>query len=308
MCDARGHRLHVLCRGSGAPPVLLEAGIAASSLSWALVQPGIAVFTSCCAYDRAGFGWSEPPSVPRTFDRILEELGLVLSDIAADQRAILVGHSFGSLIVRGFAARYPDRVAALVLVDPPMEWINSSPERVRMLQGARYLSRVGAFMARIGFVRLALRLLTGGRPGASRRMAAAFGPAVARTLTRLVGEVRKLPENVHPLVQAHWCEPKCFHAMADHLLVLQREGRSLGALEPPAGIPVVVMSGGHQPAAETAAQRTLAERSRHGQHVVAARSGHWILFDQPDLIVSVVRELVDATRQWDTSLAAHRNR
>jgi pimeloyl-ACP methyl ester carboxylesterase len=292
MCDARGHRLHVLCRGSGAPPVLLEAGIAASSLSWALVQPGIAAFTTCCAYDRTGLGWSEQSSVPLTFDRILEELGIVLSDIAADQRAILVGHSFGSLIVRGFAARHPNRVAALVLIDPPMEWINSTPERVRMLQGARYLSRVGAFLARVGFVRLALRLLTSGRPGASRRMAAPFGPAVTRTLTRIVGEVRKLPEGVHRLVQAHWCEPKCFQAMADHLLVLQREGRSLGALEPPPDIPVVVMSGGHQPAAATAAQCALAERSRHGRHVVAARSGHWILFDEPDLIVAVVRELV----------------
>ena len=98
------------------------------------------------------------------------------------------------------------------------------------------------------------------------------------------------------MVQAHWCEPKCFHAMADHLLVLQREGSSLAALEPSPRIPVVVMSGGHQPPGEIAAHQALAQRSLHGRHVVAARSGHWILFDQPDLIVSVVRELVDAKR------------
>jgi pimeloyl-ACP methyl ester carboxylesterase len=215
----------------------------------------------------------------------------VLWETAGDGRAILVGHSFGSLIVRGFAARHPDRVASLVLIDPPMEWIAMTPERRRMLRSARYLSRVGAVLARVGFVRLALRFLTGGRPGASRRMAAAFGPAVARTLTRIVDEVRKLPEDIHPLVQAHWCEAKCFHAMAGYLQVLEREGGSLGAPGPPPDIPVVVVSGGHQSATEIAAQRALAGRSRHGGHVVAARSGHWVLFDEPDLVVSVVREL-----------------
>jgi pimeloyl-ACP methyl ester carboxylesterase len=52
------------------------------------------------------------------------------------------------------------------------------------------------------------------------------------------------------------------------------------------------MSGSQRPPEEVAAQRSLAERSRRGRHVVAAKSGHWILFDEPDLIVSVVRELV----------------
>jgi len=296
MCDVGGHRLHVLCRGAGAPPVVLEAGIAASSLSWTLVQSGIAAFTTCCAYDRAGLGWSQAPATRRTVNRILDELGVVMTQIGGGARVILVGHSFGSLIVRGFAAQHPERVAALVLIDPPMEWIHGTRERVRMLQGARYLSRVGALLARVGFVRLALRWLTGGRPDASRRVASAFGPTVARTLARIVGEVRKLPEDVHPLVQAHWCEPKCFHAMGDHLLVLQREGRVLGGLEPPPDIPVVVMSGSHQPASELAAQRVLAERSSRGRHVVAPRSGHWILFDEPELIVSVVREIVEGTR------------
>ena len=296
LLDAGGHQLHVLCRGSGAPAVVLEAGIAASSLSWALVQPGIAAFATCCAYDRAGLGWSERPSGRRTLDRVLGDLGAVLSQAVPGRPVILVGHSFGSLVVRGFAAQHPDRVAALVLIDPPMEWIDGTPGRLRLLRTARYLSRAGAVLARLGFVRLALALLTGGRPRTSRRMAAAFGPAVARTLTRIVGEVRKLPEDLHPVVQAHWCEPKCFHAMADHLLVLQREGSRLAALEPPARIPVVVMSGGHQPAGEITAHRALAQRSSHGRHVVAARSGHWILFDEPELIVSVVRELIETKR------------
>ena len=84
---AGGHRLHARCAGSGAPLVLLESGIAASSLSWSLVQPEIATFTRVCAYaDRAGFAWSDAASSPRTFDRIVDELACVLDRVAAGER------------------------------------------------------------------------------------------------------------------------------------------------------------------------------------------------------------------------------
>ena len=292
MIDVGGHRLHVVCRGNGTPPVLLESGIAASSVSWALIQPEIAAFSTACAYDRAGFAWSERPSRPRTFDVILEELDAVVRAASAPP-AVLVGHSFGSLIVLGYAARHPDRVTALVLVDPPLEWIAATPPQMRLLRGARYLSRLGAFFARLGLVRLALSWLTGGRPDASRRVAHAFGPAVGRTLERIVGEVRKLPEELHPVMQQLWCQPKCFHAMADHLQVLQREAAAIGACSPPSDLPIVVVTGSHQPPSQVAAHRALAARSSRGRHVIAARSGHWILFDEPELVVSVVRELVN---------------
>src|SRR5437016_1802379 len=55
--DACGQRLHVVCRGSGSPTVVLEAAIAASSLSWTRVQADVAHFATVYAYDRAGFGW-----------------------------------------------------------------------------------------------------------------------------------------------------------------------------------------------------------------------------------------------------------
>ena len=58
--DVGGRRLHYTCAGTGAPTVLLEAGIAASSLSWSLVQPRVAGFSRVCSYDRAGLAWSEP--------------------------------------------------------------------------------------------------------------------------------------------------------------------------------------------------------------------------------------------------------
>jgi pimeloyl-ACP methyl ester carboxylesterase len=294
LVDVGGHKLHVVCSGRGVPQVLLESGIAASSVSWAAVQPKVATFTRVCSYDRAGLAWSDPPSCPRTFDRILEELGMVLRAIEPHGSCILVGHSFGSFIVRAYAARHPDRVAGLVLIDPPTEWLVMTSHRARMLRGGRWLSNVGAGLAYLGVVRACLTLLTGGAPALPRGFVRIFGPTAARMLERLVGEVRKLPAEVHPTVQAHWSQPKCFRSMAAHLLTLEREGSRLMSLTPPARIPVRVISSGDQPPDELRAHQQLAECSNQGRHIMATRSTHWVQFDEPELIVSVIRELVTA--------------
>ena len=296
LIDVGGHQLHAMCRGDGQPTVLLESGIAASSLSWSVVQPELAKLTHVCAYDRAGLAWSDAPSCPRSFGRIVDELAAVLAHVAADERCVLVGHSFGSFVIRAYAARRPERVAGLVLVDPPTEWLTMTAQRGHMLRGGRHLSGVGALLARLGVVRACLALLTGGAPGVPRRFVRIFGGTAARTLERLVGEVRKLPPDVHPIVQALWCQPKCFQAMADHLMTLERDGAAIAAAVPPPEIPVVVISGGDQPPEQTAAHQVLAASSSNGRHVTAARSGHWIQFDEPELIVSIVQELVDSER------------
>ena len=290
-----GHRLHAHCVGAGSPLVLLESGIAASSLSWTIVQPAIAKFTRVCAYDRAGLAWSDPPSCPRTFDRIVDELSGLLSHVGPHEQYVLVGHSFGCFVVCAYARRHPERMAGLVLVDPAFEWLSATPQRVRMLRGGRQLSRLGAVLAHIGVVRASLALLSGGAPGAARWVAKLFGATAAQTLERLVGEVRKLPSEVHPIVQALWCQPKCFGAMADHLLVFERSASTAAAV-PPREVPLVVISSANQPPEHLDAHRSVAAASLHGRHVIAARSSHWVQFDEPELIVAVVQELTDAQR------------
>lgn len=282
--------------------MVLESGVAASSLSWARVQPGIAAFTRTCAYDRAGLGWSDPASSPRTFHRIVDDLRAVVAragtgpwiTLGAGSRVILVGHSFGSLIVRGYAARYPEQVAGLVLVDPPTEWIEAMPERTRLIRRARQASAIGEFLARIGVVRASLALLTGGHPGAPRAFVKLLGRRASGTLERLVGEVRKLPPELYPAVQAHWCQPKCFRAMGEYLRVLDDEAATIAAVTTPPAIPVVVISGGHQPPSEIAAHQRLASASPRGGHLIAAGSGHWVNFDEPQVIVDAVRVLIAA--------------
>src|SRR3954465_11948487 len=109
MADIGGQRLPLVCPGEGSPPVLFEAGIAASSLSWTRVLRGVASFTRACAYDRAGLGWSDAPRAPGAVARMLAELQGVLARVAAGP-FILVGHSFGAFLVCAYAAQHPSEV------------------------------------------------------------------------------------------------------------------------------------------------------------------------------------------------------
>jgi pimeloyl-ACP methyl ester carboxylesterase len=294
--DAGGHRLHVHCTGGGPGAVVFESGIGASSLSWALVQPRVAGFAQACVYDRAGLAWSDAPSCPRTFARIVDEFATVVAHAAPATRAVLVGHSFGTFIVQAYAARDTDRVAGLVLVDPPVEWLTPTPHRARLLRGGRQLSRLGAALAHVGVVRASLALLTGGAPAAPKHFAKLFGPTAARTLERLVGEVRKLPPELHPVVQAHWSQPKCFTAMADYLQTLADEGGLIATIRPPRHVPVVVISSGQQPPEHIALQRALAAGAVDGRHLVAEHSGHWVQFDEPEVIVDAIHQIASARR------------
>jgi pimeloyl-ACP methyl ester carboxylesterase len=146
-------------------------------------------------------------------------------------------------------------------------------------------------LAHLGVVRACLALLTGGRPGAPRRFVKVFGPTAARTLERLVGEVRKLPPEVHPIVQAHWCNPKGFRAIGAHLSALAH-GVPPAAIRSSPTIPTVVISSRDQPPQQLTAHRQLAGESTEGRHLIATRSAHWVQFDEPGLVVEAVRELV----------------
>ena len=290
-------RLHMVCAGNGAPTVLFESGIAASSLSWTRVMSDVATSTRACAYDRAGLGWSGPSQGPRTLARMLEELDGVLMNASAGAPQVLVGHSFGAFVVCAYAADRPGKIAGLVLLDPPSEWHEVTPERAHLLWGGIQLSRVGAILARLGVVRACLALLTGGAPGVPRNFVKIFGPTAARTLERLVGEVRKLPPDVHPIVQMHWSQPKCFRAMADHLAALTETTSFVVGVKSLPDVPLVIVSAGDRSEDTIAGHRQLAGLSSQGRHLVARKSGHWIQFDEPEVVVNAIRDVVDRVRR-----------
>lgn len=153
MVDVGGHELHILCSGVGTPTVILDHAGGSNSAQWALVQPEVAALTRVCAYDRAGFGWSQPGVEPLDAGRAADELEVLLANAGINGPYVLVGHSYGAFVARLFADRHPDTVAGIVLVDPgpPYEHPLTPPgineawktEEDMMFAFAPYAARIG---------------------------------------------------------------------------------------------------------------------------------------------------------------------
>ena len=291
------HRLHYVCEGTGRPAVVLDAGIAASSLSWSRVRPLVARETRVCSYDRAGLAWSDAAPGVRSTDALVNELRMLLDSAGIPPPYVLVGHSFGALVIRAFARAHPEEVAGLVFVDPlhPEEWCELSPHQRRMIRGAVSLSRLGSVLARLGVVRFSLALLSGGAPTAPRMFSRMLGPTAAALLEHLVGEVQKLPPEVLPAVQAHWSNPKAFRGMRQHLAAMSSCSASLMKQSDSFGdMPVVVLSAGRRAPRWLAADAALARASLRGRHLASPGSGHWIHLDDPELVSGAIRDVIAA--------------
>lgn len=157
LVDVGGYRLHFFCVGEGSPTVILEHVGDGNVAQWGLIQPAVARETRVCAYDRAGFGWSDPGPLPRDAQQSIHELDTLLVNAAIPGPYLLVGHSYGANVVRLFAAQHPDDVAGLVLIDPGMSFDRPGvPADVneRWKREGQFIIHVWPFLTRIGLLRL----------------------------------------------------------------------------------------------------------------------------------------------------------
>jgi len=139
--------------GQGSTTVLLDGGLGEWSAQWVLVQREVSGTTRVCAYDRAGMGWSEMGPEPRDAKQISSELHALLEGANIEGPYVLVGHSFGGLYMQTYAARYPEEVAGMALID------SSQPDQFSYQPVTRdsYEPQefaVASLAARLGIVRL----------------------------------------------------------------------------------------------------------------------------------------------------------
>lgn len=114
--DIGGRRLHIVCKGEGPRTVVMESGAAVAFYEWWLVQAALADEIRTCSYDRAGFGWSDPPP-SRSMAGYVSDLHELLRRSGEKPPFILVGHSMGGSIVQRYYWRYPSEVAGIIAVD-----------------------------------------------------------------------------------------------------------------------------------------------------------------------------------------------
>jgi len=264
------HQLHLHCTGDGAPSVVLESGLGGNSLDWSRVQPLVARFTRVCSYDRAGYGWSEPGAKPRTARQIAAELYHLLVYGSFPPPYVLVGHSFGGLVVQLFASLHPSDTAGLVLVDSTHE---EQFER---------------------FERAGIRKT--------------FLPTGRRFYISNHHQIPKgLPETVRPVAEALVTRSSAVQALYNELRLMRRSTRQVRASGPLPEVPVVVITrknDARQNITESdrmavvwlQMQKELASRSRRGVLIVADTEDHYIHLGQPEVVVDGIRSVVRTSR------------
>ncbi len=288
-----GCRLYLLEKGTGEATVLFESGIAATNLNWFHIQQQVAGFATTASYDRGGLGWSCPCRTARTPGNIAAELHQMLEGAGIKPPYILVGHSFGGLVMRRFALLYPDEVTSVVLVDPMRceEWPPLDPTKQAFLDRGSQLTGWAIPIARFGLARLAVTSLLCRSGRIAERLAGAAGNGGKHVLGRIKGEVGKMPQEIWPIVAAHWSRPGYYVGMRNHVMAVPDTVREMLASEPIRGIPVLLLTPGKSsPLSEECLQRI----GDNVQQVIAPASAHWIHLDEPQLVIDSIQEMVAA--------------
>jgi pimeloyl-ACP methyl ester carboxylesterase len=290
-----GHecRLYLLEKGSGGPTVLFESGIAATNLNWCRIQESVAEFTHTASYDRGGLGWSSPASSARTPGNIAIELHAMLETAGIKPPYVLVGHSFGGLVMRRYALLYPEDVAGVVLVDPMRceEWPPLDPTKQAAIDRGTRLTGYAIPIAQCGLARLAVTSLLCRSGRLSSFLAGAAGDGGRHVLERIKDEVGKMPQEVWPMVAAHWSRPSYYAGMCSHVIAVPDTVREMQSADPIRGIPVTLLTPEN---ASPLGERDLSQIGDNVQQVIAPASAHWIHLDQPELVIDSIREMVMA--------------
>lgn len=286
-----GQRLYVIEKGSGKATVLFEAGIAATNLNWCHIQETVSSFAVTASYDRGGLGWSSPSRTARTPGNIAAELHKMLRGAGLKPPYVLVGHSFGGLVMRRFALLYPEEVSSVILVDPMRceEWPPLDPAKQATLDRGVKLSSFAIPIARLGLARLAVTSLLCRSGRIASRLAGAAGEGGIHVLGRIRGEVGKMPREVWPIVAAHWSRPDYYAGMRSHVAAVPDTVREMQDAPPIRGIPVLLLTPGKSSPLSDTCLRRIGDTVRQ---VIAPKSEHWIHLDEPELVVQAIRDMV----------------
>jgi pimeloyl-ACP methyl ester carboxylesterase len=286
-----GRRLYLVEKGPAGhgPTVVFESGFGATSLNWVHLQDALAGAVHSVAYDRCGLGWSSACISERTPKQVAAELHSLLRTAGIEPPWILVGHSFGGLVMQRFALNYAAETAGLILLDPMRteEWPPVNEAAYARITRAQRLTRVGCVLARLGLTRLAARSHFCGSAKLSGYFIHLAGTQGEYLAGRLNTEIGKMPPQVRPAIAAHWSAPRFYHGLLAHLSGVSATVTEMNDVESIRDTPVAVVTPRD---ATPADMRPYGPRSRQ---IIAEESQHWVHLDEPELVVRTILEMVD---------------
>jgi pimeloyl-ACP methyl ester carboxylesterase len=303
LVDVGGWKLHLNCTGEarpGQPTVILESGAGDFSVEWSLVQPKVADFARVCSYDRAGDGWSELGPHPRTFHQVVYELHTLLANAGIKPPFVLVGHSYGGWLVRQFQAIYPSEVAGMLLVESGQDnpWrISPDGKLVRASdlatgQAVPEVKKSGPLRVSDLGPALLKRMMAGSdemSTHANDPPRDLLPPDAQKMRTWALAQLGHVAAGVNPFDNEEIVALPRNRLTTDHVL---------------GDLPLIVLTRGIPedtgPNAKSFEEdhrrdhEKLASLSRRGKLIVAARSGHHIHLQEPELVVASIREVLSA--------------
>lgn len=290
-----GYALHLNCVGEGTPTVLMEAGLGEYSLTWTAVQPEITSVTRVCTYDRAGYGWSDPGPTPRDAAAIIADLQTLLDRTNETGPFVLVGHSYGGMLMRLFAAENPDLTAGVVLVDSshpdqtarfPALYQEAEAQLLTDLADQYVLPK---FYANIGLLPLIVdRLATNNTlPEAAREPTRALLASDTDYYDTMLDEVRILSQSIEQVRAAG-------NPFADSPLIVLAAGRA-DEPYPEVGLTEEIVL--DKQAVWLELQAELAALSVDSELIVIEDSGHYIQYEQPEIVVDAIIRMVNRVQQ-----------
>jgi pimeloyl-ACP methyl ester carboxylesterase len=305
-------RINLYCQGAGQPTVLLDAGAGENMMVWRHVQRSIATVTRACAYDRAGYGFSDSATRASDARNTVDDLHRLLRAAHIATPIVYVGHSAAGLYGTLLVATHPEDVAGVVLVDPALAY--SEQRTTASLDSADRAKLASAYAGILGFLRGCLALAQNGaltHPATNDASACVdtkgYRDDVSDTLRHGLARQYAQPR----LQAAALSEYGSIWPGADMTSV---DDHQLGATQPNFGDrPLVVLihdgttdppSPGFTPAqqstreaARVASLAALARTSTRGTYTVVQKSSHHIQFDQPDAVIAAVRRVVAELRR-----------
>lgn len=270
MVDVGGRRLHILCKGVAAGPVVVfEAGLSqyTAHSTYGTAQDAIAPFARVCTYDRAGMGWSDPSPEGWTEAGMAADLHALLAAAGEPGPYVIVAHSLGGLLARMYARTYPHDVAGMVLLDATSdedfdELTTASAAIIPRLDAAIASSRPGI-------------PVIGMPAGTSPEVVMAYTPEILRGLKAEFEALDRLP--------AEMKKPGGFGDLGSLPLIVVRRGKTE---QPPSADDL----------RHRQVQENLVKLSTNSVLVVAQNSGHTISLDEPGVVAAAVRQMLDALR------------
>ena len=298
--------LNLDCQGAGSPTVVLDSGLGVPGVGWNRVQAEAAKFTRVCWYDRAGYGWSDGSSVPRTSLEIAKELHALLA--AANEKGpfVVVGHSFGGYDVRVFNGQYPGEVAGMVLVDASHEDQESRMPpafQTAMKKQTESLKRqqvLAPFLIRFGIARFMQRN-QGESPGVSKDFAREllYLQLQPKFLAATISEISLFSESAN--------EVRASGNLGDKPLVVLTAGKDV----PPSALPEGLTKKDFDDFRAmwvNDLQVKEAQLSTRGKRIMVPDSDHMIPFERPDAIVDAIREVCSAVNAANAGQISETNK